>query len=95
MDGEKVTIGLLDICNSKNPQMLKSKILETPGQDIELDATDIDFIPTLVLQTMLAASKQWQADNKHVSTINLKSSVIKDIQMLGLENSPLFAEVAK
>ena len=95
MDGEKVTIDLLDICNSKDPQMLKSKILETPDQDIELDATDVDFIPTLVLQTMLAASRQWQADNKNVSATNLASSVIKDIQMLGLDNSPLFAEAAK
>jgi anti-anti-sigma regulatory factor len=95
MNDGQITIDLFELCQSKNSQRLKEEFLDAIDKDIELDAKDVDVIPSIILQTMLAASKQWRIGQKTISISNLTDAVCRDIHMLGLEKEPLFAEVMK
>lgn len=59
---------VLDLSASAN---LRAQILEHRGQDLDLDASNVERLGGLCLQVLLSAQQTWTADQKTLRLVNI------------------------
>jgi chemotaxis protein CheX len=86
------TLTLPPVLDLKAAAPLRSLILAHRGQDLDLDAANVERIGGLCLQVLLSARKTWAADQKTIRIINLFETV-QDIMRLTQASAALGMEV--
>lgn len=85
------TLALSSVLDLNAAAPLRSLILMHRGQDLDLDATDVERIGGLCLQVLLAAGQTWAADRRTIRIINI-SEPCQDALRLTQANAALGLE---
>ncbi|MDN3711700.1 STAS domain-containing protein [Paracoccus cavernae] len=69
-------------------------IKDVVGQPLRLDASAVDHLGALCLQVLIAAARQWQADQIAFEIAPMSEAFIKALHNFGLPGSALTEEAA-
>lgn len=94
MTSEPSTISLAPLCRDGDVKKLFEQLTAAKSQPITLDAEDVTTMPSLLLQGILAAEREWQSEDIAFEVINMSDACCQTLTLLGLEDDHFSSEVA-
>ena len=82
--GGKRTITLTALFTPPAAKPLLNQLLAVRGQDIEINAADVEQASTQAIQVLLAASEAWLADGKSFAVAAASEQFAEAVSLLGL-----------
>jgi anti-anti-sigma regulatory factor len=79
------TITLAARMNFQATKALHSRLSEHDSQDVEIDASGVDFLGGLAAQTLIAASRHWHAAGRAFAITGASAPFRQCLGELGLE----------
>lgn len=91
---DPVSIPLLPACKDGGIAELCENLKDAQQHPIVLDATDLgDVIPSLLLQTILSAERDWQSRDIEFAIANLSDESHETLTLLGLNENHFNSKV--
>ena len=78
------TITLAARMNFQATRDLHSRLSEQSSQDVEIDASSVDFLGGLAAQTLIAASRHWRASGSAFAITGASAAFRQCLRELGL-----------
>ena len=72
---------------SASAQDLRNEILSHKGNDIQIDANEVDLLGGRCAEVLVAAFNQWEHDGKSIAIKDGSDSFWSDAQLLGIEQN--------
>ena len=64
-------------------------MLAHKGEDIDIDASDVNRVGAQCIQVLLAAAKSWRAEDQHFKVEPASEVFVKTLQLLGISDEAL------
>ncbi|MEP5760905.1 MAG: STAS domain-containing protein [Litoreibacter sp.] len=87
-------ISLAPLLRAGGVKQLFEQLVAARTHPITIDANEVDMMPSLVFQTLLAAEREWQAEHIPFTLINMSEAFCQTLSLLGLDNDHFSSEVA-
>lgn len=71
---------------------LRNQLLEVRGEDLELDASQVQRAGGLALQVLIAAATAWGHDGRRLTIVNRSTPFAEMMRMSGADLLPEFAQ---
>jgi chemotaxis protein CheX len=68
---------------------LHEQVLAHKGEDIDIDASDVNRVGAQCIQVLLAAAKSWRAEDQHFKVEPASDVFVKTLQLLGISDEAL------
>jgi anti-anti-sigma regulatory factor len=94
MDQEKRSLRLVDLEGVDRLTTIDLFFRSHENEPVVVDATGKDIIPTPVLQALVSASNHWQQRDLDLSIIGCSDLAKANLEMVGIDLSQHFSEVA-
>ncbi|BCH57997.1 STAS domain-containing protein [Agrobacterium vitis] len=91
--GASAQLKLASVLDLNEASQLKDKLLSMRGGAIEIDASGVERMGALCAQVLVSGAKTWEEDQKTFSIKQASDAFTKTIQLLGLNNDQLIAEI--
>ncbi|MEQ8481894.1 MAG: STAS domain-containing protein [Hoeflea sp.] len=68
---------------------LHEQVLTHKGENLELDASDVNRVGAQCVQILLSAAQSWQAEKQGFKVVKASDAYIKTLQLLGISEESL------
>ncbi|WP_268839399.1 STAS domain-containing protein [Rhabdonatronobacter sediminivivens] len=84
-----VSVPLPEILDLGGATRVAAQLRELRGQDVQIEAGDLQRLSGIGLEMLVAAQMQWRADGKAFSIANWSEDTIRTLTLLGADPSDL------
>lgn len=84
-----VSVPLPEILDLGGATRVAAQLRELRGQDVQIEAGDLQRLSGIGLEMLVAAQMQWRADGKAFSIVNWSEDTTRTLTLLGADPSDL------
>ncbi|MEP3439232.1 MAG: STAS domain-containing protein [Hoeflea sp.] len=88
-DAAPKILKLPEVLDLNAANRLHEQVLAHKGEDIDIDATEVDRVGAQCVQVLLAAALSWRADDQILKVKQASDAFIKTLQLLGISDEAL------
>lgn len=93
--GAMPELKLPEVLDQRGAQIVATQLLDRLGEEMDLDARNLTRLGGAGLEMLIAAHRQWQEDCIRFEITNLSPSILRVLELLGVDPQTLRVEVQK
>ncbi len=89
---DKGSLKLVPVLDLNEASVLHSQLTNMRGEDVKIDASEVERVGVQCVQVILAAAKTWEADKKNFVFEKVSEAFEKTMQLIGIDIDHLLAK---
>ncbi|MGI2032607.1 STAS domain-containing protein [Rhizobium panacihumi] len=89
---DKGSLKLVPILDLNEASVLHGQLTNMRGEDVKIDASEVERVGVQCVQVILAAAKTWEADKKNFVFEKVSEAFEKTMQLIGIDIDHLLAK---
>lgn len=89
---DKGSLKLVPILDLNEASVLHGQLTNMRGEDVKIDASEVERVGVQCVQVLLAAAKTWEADSKNFVFEKVSEAFEKTMQLIGIDIDHLLAK---
>ncbi|MGE7370767.1 STAS domain-containing protein [Neorhizobium sp. NPDC001467] len=89
---DKGSLKLVPILDLNEASVLHGQLTNMRGEDVRIDASEVERVGVQCVQVILAAAKTWETDKKNFVFEKVSEAFEKTMQLIGIDIEHLLAK---
>ena len=89
---DKGSLKLVPVLDLNEASVLHGQLTNLRGEDVKIDASEVERVGVQCVQVILAAAKTWEADKKNFVFEKVSEAFEKTMQLIGIDIDHLLAK---
>ncbi|MDP9837802.1 chemotaxis protein CheX [Neorhizobium huautlense] len=89
---DKGSLKLVPVLDLNEASVLHGQLTNMRGEDVKIDASEVERVGVQCVQVILAAAKTWEADKKNFVFEKVSEAFEKTMQLIGIDIDHLLAK---
>lgn len=89
---DKGSLKLVPVLDLNEASVLHGQLTSMRGEDVKIDASEVERVGVQCVQVILAAAKTWEADKKNFVFEKVSEAFEKTMQLIGIDIDHLLAK---